>query len=92
MFRVKGNTNAARDGVEGNHEAESLLRRAIDDARSRQAKSFELRAAMSLARFLRDQGRTDEAREELAPIYSWFTEGFETPDLLDAKALLDEIF
>ena len=59
-------------------------------ARARQAKSFELRAAMSLARLWRDQGKRDEARELLAPVYGWFTEGFDTLDLKQAKALLDE--
>jgi predicted ATPase len=80
-----------RDGVDGNNEAEDYLHRAIDNARSRSAKSFELRAAMSLARFLRDQGRSAEARETLTPVYNWFTEGFGTPDLIDARALLDEL-
>jgi class 3 adenylate cyclase/tetratricopeptide (TPR) repeat protein len=91
LFRVRGLALAMRDGVNGNDEAETCLRRAIDDARSRSAKSLELRAAMSLARFLRDQGRADEARQMLAPVYDWFTEGFGTPDLMDAKALLDEL-
>jgi predicted ATPase len=56
-----------------------------------QAKSWELCAAMSMARLWRDQGKRDEARELLAPVYGWFTEGFETRDLKDAKALLDEL-
>src|SRR5262249_32840997 len=60
-------------------------------ARKQQAKSWELRAAMSMARLWRDQGKRDEARELLAPIYGWFTEGFETLDLKEAKALLDEL-
>ena len=55
------------------------------------AKVWELRAAMSLARLWRDQGRCDEARDLLAPVYGWFTEGFDTPDLKDAKALLGEL-
>ena len=54
-------------------------------------KSFELRAAMSLARLWRDRGKRDEARELLAPVYGWFTEGFDTRDLKEAKALLDEL-
>jgi predicted ATPase len=60
-------------------------------ARSRSAKSWELRATTSLARLLRDTGRRDEARAMLAEIYNWFTEGFDTADLKDAKALLDEL-
>jgi predicted ATPase len=59
-------------------------------ARKQQAKSWELRAAMSIARLWRDQGKRDEARELLAPVYGWFTEGF-TLDLKEAKALLDEL-
>jgi predicted ATPase len=60
-------------------------------ARQQAAKSFELRAATSLARLWRDQGRWDEARALLAPVYGWFTEGFGTPDLRDAKTLLDAL-
>ena len=59
--------------------------------RATQAKSWELRAAMSIARLWRDQGRRDEARELLAPVYGWFTEGFDTLDLKEAKALLDKL-
>jgi predicted ATPase len=58
---------------------------------SRQGKSWELRAAMSLARLWRDQGKRDEARDLLAPVYGWFTEGFDTLDLKEAKALLEEL-
>ena len=58
---------------------------------AQQAKSWELRAAMSMARLLRDQGKQDEARDLLAPVYGWFTEGFDTLDLKEAKALLDEL-
>jgi len=60
-------------------------------ARKQQARSFELRAAMSMARLWRDQGKRDAARDLLAPVYGWFTEGFDTLDLKDAKALLDEL-
>ena len=60
-------------------------------ARQQQAKSWELRAAMSLARLWRDQGKVQQARELLAPVYGWFTEGFDTRDLKEAKALLDEL-
>jgi len=71
--------------------AEELYHRALAIAREQQAKLWELRAAASLARLWRDQGLRAEARELLAPIYGWFTEGFDTPDLKDAKALLDEL-
>jgi predicted ATPase len=60
-------------------------------ARAQQAKSWELRAAMSLARLWQQQGKRDAAREVLAPIYGWFTEGFDTADLQEAKALLEEL-
>jgi tetratricopeptide (TPR) repeat protein len=72
-------------------EAASCFRRAIEIARSQEGKSFELRAATSLARLLRDQGKRAEARVLLAPIYAWFTEGFGTRDLIEAKALLEEL-
>jgi predicted ATPase len=69
-------------------EAETWLRRALDVARHQEAKSLELRAAMSLARLWQRQDKRDEARELLAPIYGWFTEGFDTADLQEAKTLL----
>jgi predicted ATPase len=72
-------------------KAEAYFERALAVARAQQAKSWELRAAMSMARLWRDQGKRDEARELLAPIYGWFTEGFDTLDLKQAKALLDEL-
>jgi predicted ATPase len=72
-------------------EAESCLRTAIDVARWQGARLFELRATTSLARLLKQQGKQDEARAMLAEIYNWFTEGFDTADLKDAKALLDEL-
>jgi predicted ATPase len=72
-------------------EAEIWLQRALDIARRQEAKSLELRAAMSLSRLWQQQGKQAEARELLAPIYDWFTEGFDTPDLQEAKALLDEL-
>ena len=72
-------------------EAQNLLRRALEIAGGQQAKSYELRAATSLGRLLRDQGQRDEARALLAPIYDWFTEGFDTADLKDAKVLLEEL-
>jgi predicted ATPase len=72
-------------------KAESCFERALTVARAQQAKSWELRAAMSMARLWRDQGKPQQARELLAPIYGWFTEGFDTRDLKEAKALLDEL-
>lgn len=71
--------------------AEAHFEHALAIARQQQAKSWELRAAMSMARLWRDQGRCDEARDLLAPVYGWFTEGFDTLDLKQAKALLDEL-
>jgi class 3 adenylate cyclase/predicted ATPase len=71
--------------------AESLFEEAIEIAQRQEAKLWELRAAASLARLRCDQGRKAEARDLLAPVYGWFTEGFDTPDLKEAKALLDEL-
>jgi predicted ATPase len=71
--------------------AEAWVQRALDVARRQEAKSLELRAAMSLARLWQQQGKRTEARELLAPVYGWFTEGFDTADLQDAKALLEEL-
>ena len=72
-------------------KAEKYFDRALAVARQQQAKSWELRAAMSMARLWREQGKRDEARDLLAPVYGWFTEGFDTLDLKQAKALLDEL-
>ena len=72
-------------------KAEAYFDRALTVARQQQAKSWELRAAMSMARLWRDQGKRDDARDLLAPVYGWFTEGFDTLDLKEAKALLDEL-
>jgi predicted ATPase len=71
--------------------AEQLYRIALSIAREQEAKMWELRAAVSLARLRRDQGRCAEAHDLLAPVYDWFTEGFDTPDLKEAKALLDAL-
>jgi predicted ATPase len=72
-------------------KVKSYCGRALTIARQQQAKSWELRAAMSMARLWRDQGKRNEARELLAPVYCWFTEGFDTLDLKEAKALLEEL-
>jgi predicted ATPase len=70
-------------------KAEGHFERALAVARGQRAKSWELRAAMSMARLWRDQGKGQQARDLLAPIYGWFTEGFDTLDLRESKALLD---
>jgi predicted ATPase len=72
-------------------EAEGSLRTAIDVSRRQHARLFELRATVSLARLLKKQGKTVEARTMLAEIYNWFTEGFDTADLKEAKTLLGEL-
>ncbi len=71
--------------------AEACFHQAIAVARAQRTKSWELRAATSLARLWRDQGERSEARDLLAPIYGWFTDGFDTLDLKEAKAVLDEL-
>ena len=72
-------------------KARLCFERALTVAREQQAKSWELRAAMSMARLWRDQGKREEACELLAPVYGWFTEGFDTLDLKEVKALLNEL-
>ena len=72
-------------------EAETWLQRALDIARRQEAKSLELRAAMSLSRLWQQQGKQAEARELLASVYGWFTEGFDTKDLQEAKVLLEAL-
>jgi hypothetical protein len=72
-------------------KAQAYFERALAIARQQQAKSWELRASMSLARLWRDQGKVQQAREQLAPVYGWFTEGFDTRDLKEAKAVLEEL-
>ena len=72
-------------------KAQAYFERALSVARQQQAKSWELRAAISLARLWCDQGKVQQARELLAPVYGWFTEGFNTLDLKEAKALLEQL-
>jgi predicted ATPase len=72
-------------------KAEAYFERALAIARAHQAKSWELRAAMSMARLWRDQGKRQQAHDLLAPVYGWFTEGFDTLDLKEAKALLEQL-
>jgi len=72
-------------------KVEAYFERALSIARAQQAKSWELRAAMSMARMWRDQGKHQQARDLLAPVYGWFTQGFDTLDLKQAKFLLDAL-
>jgi predicted ATPase len=90
LHRLKGQLLLASDAA-NEPKAEACFHRAIEIARSQKAKSWELRAATSLARLWRDQGKPEHAHELLALIYGWFTEGFDTADLKDAKELLDEL-
>jgi predicted ATPase len=90
IYRLKGELLLKQD-IANASDAEQCFRAAIEAARRQSAKSFELRATMSLGRLLARRGRRDEARTMLAEIYDWFTEGFDTADLKDAKALLEEL-
>ena len=89
-MRVLGEVRLAA-GTAGAAEVEAEWRKALEVARRQEAKSFELRVAMSLARLWAEQGKRAQAHDLLAPVYDWFTEGFDTPDLKEAKALLDEL-
>ena len=90
LYRLKGELLLQQSS--GNAmEAETCFHHALDIARNQQAKSFELRATTSLARLWQQQGKRQEAHDLLTPVYHWFTEGFDTADLKDAKALLDEL-
>jgi predicted ATPase len=90
LHRLRGEL-LLQHSVASPEEAETCFQQALDVARRQEAKSLELRAAMSLARLWQQQGRRAEAHELLAPIYGWFTEGFDTADLKEAKALLEEL-
>jgi len=90
MHRMMGDTLLKR-GPPAQAEAEASYKRAVELSRKRAMKSLELRAAISLARLHRDRGLHRESRDLLLPIYKWFKEGFDTPDLIEAKALLDEL-
>jgi predicted ATPase len=90
LYRLKGELLLTRSS-EHHVEAESCFRQALDIARRQEVKSLELRAAMSLSCLWQQQGRRAEAYQLLAPVYSWFTEGFDTADLQEAKALLDKL-
>jgi predicted ATPase len=90
LYRLKGEL-LLQQNSDNRTEAETCFQHAISIARSQQAKSFELRTATSLARLWQQQGKRQEAYDLLAPVYNWFTEGFDTADLKDAKALLEEL-
>jgi len=90
LHRLKGELLLKKDDSDA-AEARHCFQRAIETARNRSAKSWELRATMSLARLLAKQDRREEGRAMLVDIYGWFTEGFDTADLKDAGALLDEL-
>ncbi len=97
LYRLKGELvliqedTEQKSHVKGEKEAQEYFHTALELARQQQAKSLELRAATSLARLWQSQGKSQEARDLLAPVYHWFTEGFDTADLKDAKTLLDEL-
>jgi predicted ATPase len=88
LYRLQGNMHLMMGDED---EAFGSFMKAIDVARRQNARSWELRAGTSLARLWRKQGKISEAHELLKPVYDWFTEGFETPDLIDAKTLLEEL-
>ena len=90
LYRLKGES-LIRQNLRNADEATLCFRNALATARAQGAKAWELRTTMSLARLLISEGRRDEPRAILAEIYGWFTEGFDTADLKDAKALLEEL-
>jgi predicted ATPase len=90
LYRVAGEVALMAPDADA-AKAEAYFERALTIARQQQAKSWGLRAAMSMARLWRDEGKREEARALLAPVYGWFTEGFDTLDLKEAKALLEEL-
>jgi predicted ATPase len=90
LHRIKGEL-LLQQAIPDTPQAEACFQQALDIARRQQAKSWELRGAMSLCRLWQQQGKRAAAYDLLAPIYSWFTEGFDTPDLQEAKALLEDL-
>ena len=89
-YRIKGEL-LLRQAVPNAPQAAACFQQALTIARCQQAKAWELRAAMSLSRLWQHQGQRTAARALLAPLYGWFTEGFDTPDLLEARGLLDAL-
>jgi predicted ATPase len=90
VYRIAGEVTL-KSPAPDTKKAEKYFDRALAVARQQQSKYWELRAALSLARLWRDQGKVQQARELLAPVYWWFTEGFDTRDLKEAKALMEEL-
>src|SRR5262249_17500800 len=90
LYRLKG-ALLLQQSLDNATEAEACFQHAIRIAQSQQTKSWELRAARSLSKLWQQQGKRQEAHDLLAPVYNWFTEGFDTADLKDAKALLDSL-
>jgi predicted ATPase len=90
IYRLKG-VLLFQQHADNQAEAATCFQHAISIAQNQSAKSWELRVATSLARLWHQQGKRQEAHDLLAPVYNWFTEGFDTADLMDAKALLDEL-
>jgi ATP/maltotriose-dependent transcriptional regulator MalT len=88
LLRLKGDLQVVQGDIEA---AKATLRQALDVAREDHAKSFELRAAVAMSRVLQQGNKVHEARSLLGDLYTWFTEGFETKDLRDAKALLTDL-
>jgi predicted ATPase len=91
LYRLQGELILLQQSPDNHTEAETCFHHALEIARAQEAKSLELRAATSLARLWQQQSKRQEAYDLLAPVYEWFTEGFDTLDLKDAKALLDEL-
>jgi tetratricopeptide (TPR) repeat protein len=91
LYRLKARVLALRQEPNASIDADALLGKALTVVRDQGARSLELRVARDLAKLWRDQGKVSEARELLAPVYGWFTEGFDTRDLKEAKALLEEL-
>ena len=90
LYRIRGELRLLGDTANA-ADAETSFQKAIEVARSQKAKTWELRAAASLARLWQEQGKADKVCDRLTPVYEWFTEGFDTVDLKGAKALLDEL-
>ena len=91
IYRLKGEFRLAQDSVAGAAQAVDSFLRSLDVARSQSAKAWELRTATSLARLWQGQGKRKDALDLLKPVYEWFTEGFDTKDLQEAKSVLDEL-
>src|SRR5262249_34678215 len=91
VYRLRGVVLLRQPGTPQAEEAEACFQPALDVARCQEAKSLDLRAAMSLDRLGQQQGKQAEARALLAPVYGWFTEGFDTADLQEARGLLEQL-